>query len=94
MSDNPSHYATINPHTHRLKIVFDGEVVAETERALILKEVNNRRAYDPVYYVPRADIQTELVFAGWPGGLLPAEGSREPLGSQRRRDWILLWLEL
>ena len=41
----------------RLRIVVDGEVIAETERGLRVLET----AGAPVYYFPQADVRTELL---------------------------------
>jgi uncharacterized protein (DUF427 family) len=47
----PDHPITITPTPHRVRVLFGGEVVAETQRALTLKEAN----YPPVQYIPRED---------------------------------------
>jgi uncharacterized protein (DUF427 family) len=46
----------------RVRVVFAGEVVADTDRALRVLETS----HPPVYYVPRADVA--------PGALAPASG--------------------
>ena len=74
MSDSPTHYATIDRLSRRLTILFGDEVVAETESALLLKEVSGGRAYDPVYYIPRSDIRIPLVMQADPGGFCPLKG--------------------
>lgn len=47
----PDHPIAIAPTKGRVVVRFAGEVVAESDRALTLKEAN----YPPVQYVPRAD---------------------------------------
>jgi uncharacterized protein (DUF427 family) len=47
----PDHPITVSPHHGRVVVRFQGAVVADTERALELKEAH----YKPVLYVPRAD---------------------------------------
>ena len=47
----PDHPITITPYPNRVVVRFNGTVVADTERALELKEAH----YKPVLYVPRAD---------------------------------------
>ena len=49
----PSHPIVITPHPGRVRVVAGGEPVAETGRALILREA----AYPPVLYIPRSDIR-------------------------------------
>jgi uncharacterized protein (DUF427 family) len=47
----PDHPIAIAPTAGRVTVRFAGEVVAESDRALTLKEAS----YPPVQYVPRAD---------------------------------------
>ncbi|HEY6255000.1 MAG TPA: DUF427 domain-containing protein [Xanthobacteraceae bacterium] len=47
----PDHPITIEPNSKRVRIVFNGRVVADTRRALTLREASLR----PVQYIPRAD---------------------------------------
>jgi uncharacterized protein (DUF427 family) len=52
----PDHPITIVPNPQRVRVIFNGCVVAETNRALTLKEASLR----PVQYVPREDADMEL----------------------------------
>lgn len=45
----PDHPITIEPNPKRVRVVFNGIVVAETDRALTLKEAD----LPPVQYIPR-----------------------------------------
>jgi uncharacterized protein (DUF427 family) len=47
----PDHPITIEPHGKHVRVLFNGRVVADTRRALTLKEATLR----PVLYVPRQD---------------------------------------
>jgi uncharacterized protein (DUF427 family) len=47
----PDHPITIEPAPKRVRIIFNGEVIAESTHALILRETSLR----PVHYIPRAD---------------------------------------
>jgi uncharacterized protein (DUF427 family) len=47
----PEHPITIEPNPKRVRVIFNGRVVAETSRALTLRETTLR----PVHYIPRAD---------------------------------------
>jgi uncharacterized protein (DUF427 family) len=47
----PDHPITIEPSPRRVRVVFNGRVVADTAQALTLREASLR----PVHYIPRAD---------------------------------------
>ena len=47
----PDHPISIAPEGRRVTVRFAGQVVAETNRALALKEAS----YPPVLYIPRGD---------------------------------------
>ncbi|MBP2295443.1 DUF427 domain-containing protein [Azospirillum rugosum] len=47
----PDHPITITPNPNRVRVVFAGRVVADTTRALSLKEAS----YPAVLYIPRED---------------------------------------
>jgi len=53
----PDHPITIAPNGKRVRVTFAGEVIADTRRALTLKEAN----YPPVQYIPRADAAMRLL---------------------------------
>jgi uncharacterized protein (DUF427 family) len=46
---------TTRPAERRVRVRFNGEVIADTRDALVLEEGN----YPPVYYVPRKDVKME-----------------------------------
>lgn len=48
----PDHPITISRNAKRVRVVFAGEVIADTTRALTLQEAS----YPPVHYIPRADV--------------------------------------
>jgi uncharacterized protein (DUF427 family) len=48
----PDHPITIAAHPRRLQVVYHGHVIADSERALALKEAG----YQPVAYFPREDV--------------------------------------
>jgi uncharacterized protein (DUF427 family) len=48
-------HITITPHSGKVTVVYKGAVVAESTRALSLKE----GSYSPTIYVPRTDIRPE-----------------------------------
>jgi uncharacterized protein (DUF427 family) len=53
----PDHPITIEPNRKRVRVVFNGRVVADTARAVTLRETNLR----PVHYIPRADADMRLL---------------------------------
>jgi uncharacterized protein (DUF427 family) len=52
----PDHPIDIASNPHRIRVIFGGRVVAETRRALTLKEA----AYPGVQYIPRQDADMSL----------------------------------
>ena len=52
----PDHPIAITPTKERVRISFNGQVIAETTRALVLREAS----YKPVFYIPREDAQMAL----------------------------------
>ena len=53
------HYAAIDPYNRQLTVTYNGQVLARTTKALILKEVA-KSVYDPVFYIPKEDLTIEL----------------------------------
>ena len=49
---NPGHRIETAPARGRVRVIFDGEVIADTVTAIRLDE----SGYAPVYYVPRRDV--------------------------------------
>jgi len=55
----PDHPITIEPNPSRVLVKVDGKVVADTRRALTLREAS----YPPVQYVPLEDVDRSLLTA-------------------------------
>ena len=53
----PDHPITIEPTPGRVRVVFNGRVVADSTQALTLREASLR----PVLYIPRADADMSLL---------------------------------
>ena len=53
----PDHPITIARNANRVRVTFAGEVIADTTRALTLREAG----YAPVQYIPRADANMDLL---------------------------------
>lgn len=51
------HPISVSPFAGRVKVTHGGEMLAETVKALALMEAQ----YPIVFYVPRADVRTELL---------------------------------
>ena len=48
---------TISPVGHRVRVVYDGVVLADSERAFVLRETR----LEPVVYFPKADVRMDLL---------------------------------
>jgi uncharacterized protein (DUF427 family) len=53
----PDHPITIARNSTRVRVTFAGRVIADTTRALIMREAG----YAPVFYIPRADADMSLL---------------------------------
>lgn len=53
----PEHPIAVSSSSRRVRVIYRGRPVAETTRALELKEAS----YPPVYYIPRADADMALL---------------------------------
>lgn len=66
----PDHPITIVPNPKRVRVVFNGGVVADTVRALTLKEAN----LPPVQYIPRDDADMSVFVRTAHGSHCPYKG--------------------
>ncbi len=55
-SPGPDHPITIEPNPKRVRVLFNGRTVADTHRALTLREA----MLPPVQYIPREDADMAL----------------------------------
>jgi uncharacterized protein (DUF427 family) len=53
----PDHPIAITPNPNHVRVIANGVVIAETARALTLREAS----YPPVQYIPRADADMALL---------------------------------
>jgi uncharacterized protein (DUF427 family) len=53
----PEHPITVTPNGKRVRVTFAGRVVADTTRALTLRETT----YPPRHYIPRDDVDMSLL---------------------------------
>jgi uncharacterized protein (DUF427 family) len=59
MLPGPDHPITIARNANRVRVIFAGQAIADTTRALTLREAG----YAPVQYIPRADVVMSLLKA-------------------------------
>ncbi|WP_290783914.1 DUF427 domain-containing protein [Halomonas sp.] len=57
MDDAPESRITLHPHSRRVQVVIDGTELADTTRAIELRE----RGYPPRQYIPRDDVRMDLL---------------------------------
>ena len=57
--DDPRHFMRIKPVAGTVRILRDGQVLAESGRAVRLIEAGND-LYDPCFYLPREDVRADL----------------------------------
>ena len=53
----PDHPITIKPNNKRVRVMFGGQTIVDTTRALTLQEAS----YPPVLYIPRANAKMDLL---------------------------------
>ena len=56
-TEHPGYQMSFEPADKRVKVVFNGEVVADSSRAMILRETR----LAPIYYLPRQDIRMDAL---------------------------------
>lgn len=54
---NNDHSVEITPSPHRIKVLFGGEVIADSQHTQVLLETNHA----PVYYFPISDVTMEFL---------------------------------
>jgi uncharacterized protein (DUF427 family) len=82
----PDHPITIEPNPARVTVTVAGRVVADSRRALTLKE----SSYPPVQYIPRKDVDLTLLHASDHHTYCPYKGRCSyysiPAGGQRSQN--------
>jgi uncharacterized protein (DUF427 family) len=66
----PDHPITVTPNAKRVQVKLNGQVIADTTRALTLQEA----AYPPVQYIPREDVDMGLLQRTDHGSYCPYKG--------------------
>jgi len=91
LQPSPEHPITIAPNPSRIVVTVAGKVVAETRRALTLREAT----YPPVQYIPIEDVDSSLLERTDTHTYCPFKGEASyysvPLGGQRSTDAIWVY---
>jgi len=91
LQPSPEHPITIPPNPPRIVVTVAGKVVAETRRALTLREAT----YPPVQYIPIDDVDRELLERTETHTYCPFKGEASyysiPLGGDRSTDAIWVY---
>jgi uncharacterized protein (DUF427 family) len=66
----PDHPITIERNANRVHVMFAGVVVADSTRALTLREAS----YPPAQYIPREDVKMDLLIATTHASHCPYKG--------------------
>jgi uncharacterized protein (DUF427 family) len=88
LQPGPNHPITIEPLGRRVTVVVAGQTVAESDRALLLREA----AYAPVFYIPRQDARMDLLERSDHSSYCPYKGNASyfsiPAGGPRSVDAV------
>ncbi|MFC1408332.1 DUF427 domain-containing protein [Streptacidiphilus sp. N1-12] len=90
LQPSPSHPITVEPNAARVRVTVAGQVVADTRRALTLREGH----YPAVQYVPLADVDRSLLVRSGTTSYCPFKGEANyysvPAGGERSVDavWV------
>jgi uncharacterized protein (DUF427 family) len=90
MQPGPDHPITIEPNPARVVVSVAGKVVADSQRALTLREAD----YPPVQYIPLADVDESLLAPSDHASYCPFKGDASyfsvPAGGERSDDsvWV------
>jgi uncharacterized protein (DUF427 family) len=91
LQPSPEHPITITPNGSRIVVTVAGKVVAETRRALTLREAT----YPPVNYIPIEDVDQSLLERTDTQTYCPFKGDASyysiPLGGDRSTDAIWVY---
>ncbi|WP_112944370.1 MULTISPECIES: DUF427 domain-containing protein [unclassified Rhizobium] len=86
---DPDHPITIAPNSKRVLVTWNGRVVADSRKALTLKEAS----YPAVFYVPRDDVDMELLTRSTHKSFCPYKGeaSYYSIASDGQRSENAIW---
>ena len=85
----PDYRVDLEPSGRRVVVRFDGEVVVDTESALVVRETK----HDPVLYYPRQDVRMRLLERTDHETFCPFKGEASywTLSASGRRDENAVW---
>jgi uncharacterized protein (DUF427 family) len=93
MQPGPDHPITIEPNPARVVVTVAGKVVADSQRALTLREAD----YPPVQYIPLADVDQALLESSDHASYCPFKGDASyfsvPTGGERAQDAVWVYRE-
>jgi uncharacterized protein (DUF427 family) len=88
LQPGPNHPITIEPLGRRVTVVVAGQTIAESDRALVLREA----AYAPAIYIPRQDARMDLLERSDHSSYCPYKGDASyfsiPAGGPRSVDAV------
>ncbi len=88
LQPGPSHPITVEPNPGRVVVSVAGHVVADTERALTLREAG----YEPVQYIPFEDVEDTMLEPSDHTSYCPFKGDANyytvPAGGERSVDAV------
>ena len=70
LQPGPDHPITIEPLGRRVAVTVAGQTIAESDKALVLREA----AYPPAIYIPREDARMDLLERSDHGSYCPYKG--------------------
>ncbi|MEP0521259.1 MAG: DUF427 domain-containing protein [Hyphomicrobiales bacterium] len=69
----PRHFMRLKPVPRRVQVLRNGEILADTVQAMRLTEIG-KDVYDPVFYIPRADILARMTAIDGKSSRCPLKG--------------------
>jgi uncharacterized protein (DUF427 family) len=89
----PDHPITVEPSSSRIVVSLAGQVVADTQSALTLREAD----YPPVHYIPLEDVDRSLLAESDQTSYCPFKGEASyysvPIGGERSVNAIWTYRE-
>lgn len=83
-----AHPITVEPNPNRVVVSVAGRTIADTRRALILREAN----YPPTQYIPREDVDMTLLERSEHASFCPYKGNAAyfsvPVGGERSANAV------
>lgn len=93
MQPGPDHPIVVEPNPARVVVSVAGKVVADSQRALTLREAD----YPPVQYIPLADVDESLLVASDHVSYCPFKGDASyfsvPAGGERSENAVWVYRE-